>query len=106
MAAYEEIILLSILSKKKVYTIEYSCPIKGRGQSKHCPRPFLIRQLSSAFATTFWQVLNELEQEDCWHSNCAFYRSTYWRTLRITDEGYLFDRQDHHWMKTVVLFAN
>lgn len=67
MAAYEEIIFLSILPKKEVYTIEYSCPIKGRGQSKHCPRPFLIRQLSSAFATTFWQVLNELEQEDCWH---------------------------------------
>ena len=64
MAAYEEIILLSILPKKEVYTIEYSCPIKGRGQSKHCPRPFLIRQLSSAFATTFWQVLNELEQDN------------------------------------------
>lgn len=64
MAAYEKIILLSILPKKEVYTIEYSCPIKGRGQSKHCPRPFLIRQLSSAFATTFWQVLNELEQDN------------------------------------------
>ena len=64
MAAYEEIILLSILPKKEVYTIEYSCPIKGRGQSKHCPRPFLIRQLSSAFATSFWQVLNELEQDN------------------------------------------
>lgn len=64
MAAYEEIILFSILPKKEVYTIEYSCPIKGRGQSKHCPRPFLIRQLSSAFATTFWQVLNELEQDN------------------------------------------
>ena len=64
MAAYEEIILLSILPKKEVYTIEYSCPIKGRGQSKHGPRPFLIRQLSSAFATTFWQVLNELEQDN------------------------------------------
>lgn len=64
MAAYEEIILFSILPKKEVYTIESSCPIKGRGQSKHCSRPFLIRQLSSAFATTFWQVLNELEQDN------------------------------------------
>ncbi len=73
MAAYEEIILLSILPKKEVYTIEYSCPIKGRGQSKHCPRPFLIRQLSSAFATTFWQVLNELEQDN----NQAIYYSRY-----------------------------
>ena len=73
MAAYEEIILLSILPKKEVYIIEYSCPIKGRGQSKHCPRPFLIRQLSSAFATTFWQVLNELEQDN----NQAIYYSRY-----------------------------
>lgn len=73
MAAYEEIILLNILPKKEVYTIEYSCPIKGRGQSKHCPRPFLIRQLSSAFATTFWQVLNELEQDN----NQAIYYSRY-----------------------------
>ena len=73
MAAYEEIILLSILPKKEVYTIEYSCPIKGRGQSKHCSRPFLIRQLSSAFATTFWQVLNELEQDN----NQVIYYSIY-----------------------------
>ena len=31
MAAYEEIILFSILPKKEVYIIDYSCPIKGRG---------------------------------------------------------------------------
>ncbi len=73
MAAYEEIILLSIHPTTEVYTIEYTCPIQGRGQSKHCPRPFLIRQLSSAFATTFWQVLNELEQDN----NQAIYYSRY-----------------------------
>ncbi|MDO5544712.1 MAG: hypothetical protein Q4F81_02630, partial [Eubacteriales bacterium] len=35
------------------------CPILGRGQSKHCPRPNFFRQLSPAFATTFWQVLQK-----------------------------------------------
>ena len=34
--------MLSILPKKEVYTIEESCPIKGRGQSKLYPRPFLF----------------------------------------------------------------
>lgn len=57
MAAYEEIILLSILPKKEVYTIEYSCPIKGRGQSKHCPRPFD----STAFFSICYDILASVE---------------------------------------------
>ena len=57
-----------------------------------CLSYYYIKAFKRSGASSDSVYLHELEQEDRWHSNCTFYRSTHWRTLRIADEGHLVDR--------------